>query len=109
MICLVCHEKEALTHELFGVLPCQDCQDRRRVFSLPTPSPIEMVGESIKNERNEFAASIVQPRNRYGELSKEYLDAHGTKGIKATKEEIKNARNIWDGAISPNLDITKSK
>jgi hypothetical protein len=68
-----------------------------------------MVGEQIRKERTEYAKSTLQPRNRYGELSREYIESYGTKGIKASKEEIKTAKYIWDGTVSRNVDLSKTK
>lgn len=108
IVCPVCYEEPADVQGVYGVLPGRNCKSRRSQNSIPVGT-VEMVGDSIKNERVEFASSIVQPRNRYGELSKEYLEAHGTKGIKTTPEEVKNAKYIWDKAISRNINIKKSK
>ena len=54
----------------------------------------EFTTQEIKNNRVKYFNSIVQPY-RNGELSKEYVDAHGTKGINATEKEIRNARDVW--------------
>lgn len=108
VVCPVCFNEKANRHPTFGILPGDKCKRRRENDTLPD-APVEMVGESIKGERIEFAKSIIQPRNSRGELSREYLTAYGTKGIKASEQEVKNARNIWDGAISNNIDITKAK
>ena len=55
----------------------------------------EFVPESIKDERQEYFNSIVQPY-RGDTLSKEYLEAHGTKGIDdVTQDEIDRAENTW--------------
>jgi hypothetical protein len=66
-----------------------------------------MTTESIKQQRREYQKSILQPR-REGVLSKEYLDTYGTKGIKATPEEVKKAEPVWEDSIdSENLQRTK--
>ena len=54
----------------------------------------ELVPEHIHDQRKEYFNSIVQPY-RGNDLSKEYIDAHGTKGIKATEKEVRNAKNVW--------------
>lgn len=59
---------------------------------------IEVTTNDIKQQRQEYAKSIVQPW-RDGYLSKEYLDVHGTKGIKVTPEEVKSAQNVWTEEI----------
>jgi len=57
-------------------------------------APLEMVPESVKEERKEYFNATLQPY-RQGELSKEYIEAHGTKGLNATKEEIKKSKYVW--------------
>jgi len=60
-----------------------------------TPSGAsEMVSEETEEGRKEYFNSLLQPY-RGGVLSKEYIEAHGTKGISATKEEVKKARYVW--------------
>lgn len=59
----------------------------------PSVKP-EFVPDRILNDRNEYFNSIVQPY-RQGQLSKEFIDRHGTKGINATPKEIAKAKNVW--------------
>lgn len=54
----------------------------------------EFIGEAAKEDRKKYFKSALQPY-RSGVLSKEYIDAHGTKGIKATQKQIRNAKNVW--------------
>jgi len=63
----------------------------RRYFK---PTEYEWVPERIKEERKEYFNSIVQPY-RHGELSREYIEANGTRGIKATPEEVRKSRYVW--------------
>ncbi len=105
--CPVCHIRKARTHPTYGILACNKCQMRREHQAIP--NPVEMVGDDIKQQRKDYTRSVIQPY-RQGELSKEYLDAYGTKGIKATPQEVRKARNVWTGdVISPNMDVTKTK
>lgn len=106
--CPVCRQENAILHPAYGILPGEKCNERRRKENRLPDIPIEMVGESIKRERKEYAKSIVQPYRR-GELSREYLEAYGTKGIKATPEEVKKAKYVWSDIISKNTDIKKTK
>lgn len=94
MKCLVCSLNEAIKHEIYGYLPCQSCQDRQAKYSQPNKS-VEMTTEAIKSSRKEYKDEIIQPF-REGVVSKEYIDIYGTQGINATKQEIKNAKNVWD-------------
>lgn len=108
-LCPVCHKNIANYNRVFGLLPCDECTLRRRKQALPNTGLAEMVGEDIKRSRQDYGKSAIQPYNSRGELSKEYVDAHGTKGIKATPQEIKNAKPIWDGVHSANYQIKKAK
>ncbi len=91
IICLNCNKYPATKDPRFGYLPCQICRDK--LTNKPSPKQ-ELTTDKIKNDRKEFKKDIYQPF-RNGQLSKEYVDAVGTKYIKATPEEIKNAKNIW--------------
>ena len=57
--------------------------------------PNEYVPESVENERKEYFNATLQPFRSGGELSKEYIEAHGTKGIDVTPEEVKRAKYVW--------------
>ncbi|SRR5258708_7890837 len=107
--CPVCKNEVALYSPTFGILPGKRCQERRSKNKLPDKA-VEMVGDSIKKERKEYAKSVVQPFASDGTLSKEYLEAHGgPKNIKVTEKDIKKAKYVWGGAISRNTDIKKAK
>ena len=54
----------------------------------------EFMPANVTDDRQEYFNSIVQPY-RDGKLSKEYLDAHGTKGIEASDKEIREAKPLW--------------
>jgi hypothetical protein len=78
----------------YGYLPCNECQEKHR--KLPKARPqIEWTSQEIKDMRKAHYDDIVQPF-RGGELSKEYVDRYGTKGIKTNKGEAKKARPVWD-------------
>lgn len=96
MLCLQCNQQDAVWNNVYGWLPCQTCT---RQPSIERFDSVEFITDSIKTQRKEFGKDIVQP-HRKGELSKEYVDAYGAqsaldKGF--TKEEVKRARNVWDG------------
>lgn len=105
-LCPVCHKEPANTHATWGVIPGSDCQRRRAANKLPD-HPIEFTSKSIKEGRKEYAKSALQPW-RSGELSKEYLQAYGTKGINPTAKEIKRAKNVWTD-VNKGVDIGRSK
>lgn len=105
--CPVCHKNKATIHPIYGVMACTSCKNKRSRNTLPSRQA-EMVGESIKNERREYAKSIIQPW-RSGVLSKEYLELYGTKNIKPTKKDLKNAKRVWSEIHSSNTDLKKTK
>ena len=53
-----------------------------------------MVGEDIKGQRKQYRGDILQPW-RSGILSKEYLTKYGSSGLDVSKDDIRNARNVW--------------
>ncbi len=55
---------------------------------------LEAVTGQIAEDREKYFNSTLQPY-RQGELSKEYIEAHGTKGIHVSKEEAKKAKYVW--------------
>lgn len=104
--CPSCRKKPALLHPALGVLPCESCKNRHS--QNPLPRQYEVVTESLRSERREYAKSAIQPF-RDGVLSKEYLDTYGDKAINVTEEQKKNARPVWDDIYSKNFDIKKTK
>ena len=92
-LCPVCKQYECKFDATLGVLPCQRCQDKRSGKKLS--STIEFTSEQIKQDRKKYQKDILQPF-RSGEISKEFIEQFGTKGITATKEEIKKAVNTTD-------------
>ena len=95
MICLNCNKNKAQNISPYGFLPCTECQEHQRQLSKPKKS-VEMTTDQVRNERKMYSKDILQPF-REGVLSKEYLKEYGTATIKATPEDIKNAKNVWSG------------
>jgi hypothetical protein len=93
MRCLVCNKGEAIKHYAFGYLPCKECQERHRSYGKPNKQ-IEFTTADIKDQRKAYSKDIVQPF-RKGDLSKEYIEQYGTKGIKVNSKEVKKARKVW--------------
>lgn len=96
IMCSSCAKREAIKHE-WGYLPCAYCTRRLRRELKPIKN-VEFTSASIKAERAEYAKSIIQPF-RNGELSKEYVELYGTKGIKATPDEAANAKYVWNDEV----------
>lgn len=90
--CPSCGKRPAILSN-YGLLNCIECRDRQARLSKPDYQ-IEFTSEDIKSQRREYFKSTIQPF-RSGELSKEYLEVHGTKGIQASAEEIANAKPVW--------------
>lgn len=105
MLCTVCRKGEANKSSIYGLLPCDDCQKRRS--KQPLPQSTEIIPESLRNDRKEHARSILQPY-RNGQLSKEFIDTYGTEFVKASPEEIKNAKPQYRDIYSENFDIKKT-
>lgn len=90
--CLKCNENEAPYDPFLGFLVCTSCRlHTRRNEGLP----FEFTTESIKQSRKEFADDILQS-SRDGVLSRERLEKYGTRGIKVTPEQVKNAEYVWN-------------
>lgn len=107
-MCPVCKQHEAIFDSTLQlVLPCLSCQEKRKDNELP--HPVEMVGESIKKERQTYAKSIIQPFNRFGDFSAEYYESYGTKGVKVTPKQVKNRKRIWDKDFTRNVDLKATK
>lgn len=92
-LCLKCNSNQAPTHPTLGYLLCASCSTD--TVNITTHLPYEFVPDSLKQSRKEYAKDILQS-SRDGVLSQERLDAYGTRGLKVTPEQIKNARYIWN-------------
>jgi len=70
------------------------------------PSKPEFVPPRVKEQRNEFAKSLLQP-TRGGEWSKEYIDAFGTKNLNITEKEARNAKPVWKDILPSQWEKSK--
>lgn len=76
----------------YVIFECPRCHARMDVhFSTGYP---EMVPERVKEDRRAHFKSLIQPY-RNGQLSREYVEAYGTKGIRATKDEVRRSKYVW--------------
>lgn len=91
--CLNCNKEDATYDQRLGFLPCEKCLRRQAQFKRPDV-PVELTTAAIRDARKEYKKDIIQPL-RDGEYSKEYIEAYGSKHIKATGDEIKKARPVW--------------
>ena len=94
-LCLNCLKGKSILHPRLGYLPCRSCQNKT---TIKPQRQEELPGESIKQQRKEYRDDMLQPW-REGQLSKEYIEKHGTENIKVTPEEVKNAKNVWTGDL----------
>jgi hypothetical protein len=86
------NKKAGFVDGVFTDLYCDRCAG---IASFVSP---EWIPDRIREERVKYAKDIVQPW-RNGQLSKEYIEHNGTKGIKVTPEQIKNAKYVWKGDV----------
>lgn len=91
MKCPSCRTNDAQYDPIYHYLPCKDCQT-----TTSTPKATEIIPNRLKEDRKAYHDYTIQPF-REGRLSKEYVDKYGTKHIKVTEKEVKNARRVWDG------------
>lgn len=92
MLCPNCNQNKATNDKRLGLLPCKRCQN---LSTTGLRKHQELTTDFIKNQRKEYKDDMLQPW-REGILSKEYIQTHGTKGIKVTSQEIAKARNVWN-------------
>lgn len=90
MICLSCNKRKARRVEPYGYLPCLNCIRRQRTYQ--AKETIEITTGEIKESRKKYKDDILQ-KFRGDTASKEYISLYGSAGL--TKEQIKNARNVW--------------
>lgn len=91
MLCIVCQSKPAIKHPSLGYLSCLTCRTTNKKPTLP----YEFQLDSVKQSRREYDKDILQS-SRDGVLSQERLDTYGTRGLKVTPEQVKNARYVWN-------------
>ncbi len=90
MKCPSCNERESPIHPQYGVVWCEECKKKYKRIG----KSIEIVDESTKEDRKKYFKSLLQPYRR-GQLSREYIEAHGTKGINPTPEEVRKSKHVW--------------
>jgi hypothetical protein len=75
-------------------MPCKSCRNKQKQIS-KINQPVEMTSSGIIEERMKYSEDLIQPY-RDGKVSKEYIEKYGTDRIKADREEIRTATNVWD-------------
>ena len=106
--CPVCLKGKAQMHKIYGVLPCEVCEEEsERVSTLN--NVFEFTSPSIKNDRKERAGSMLQPYVD-GVLSREFIERHGTSRLEGvTKKDIKEAKYVYKGRMTRHHRIPDSK
>ena len=110
----------AETSHFVGVmeLECDDCMHARwqreeQQPRKPKSLPLEMVPDSVKEERKKFVTDQIQS-HRQGEMSREFVEAYPeqVKGMLkegvVTHEDVKKSKYVWKGDI-PNWENRKKK
>jgi len=90
--CPDCNINEAEMNPQYGLIACLSCREQTTRMSERT---YEFVPEHIKEERISHKDQTEQPF-RNGQLNKRYVELYGTKYIKVTDEEVKNAKYVYD-------------
>ncbi len=93
-LCIACNKEPAILSSVHGYLPCASCGKGKKTTQL-----YEFAQDSVKESRKKYAKDIIQS-SRDGVLSKERLEAYGTKGLKVTQEQIDSAEYTW-GELEP--------
>lgn len=94
MKCTVCNTREAITHKMYGILPCSQCSNELTHLAHPSRHLTELTSETVKEDRKSCADDILQPF-RGGYPSKEFVDKYGTDGIHLSEYDKKNIRPVW--------------
>lgn len=90
--CISCGKQGAVLDRVYGYLDCEECRERDQIS--PDTATHEFTSSSVKNGRLEYMRSHLQPFVN-GALSREYVEAFGTKGISVTKKDVKEARYVY--------------
>lgn len=94
MKCPTCRKGKAIIDNLYGVLPCDLCQEKNRQTAKPKMG-VEFTSDSIREQRKEYSKSILQPYIG-GKLSKEYIEEYGTGSLAdVSKRDIRNAKYVY--------------
>ena len=98
--CPICHFNDAITHAIYGVLPCLDCRKRQdRLFYQRTTHLPEFTTDDIRDQRKAYADDIEQPHYK-GQLNKRWVEINGEQAARNqgySSKEIKNARYVYNG------------
>lgn len=87
-MCPTCQKRPGVQDPNYGLTSCLECRSGKLFTSA------EIIPERIREDRKAHKDDMIQPFNR-GHLSKEYITKYGTKNIKVTDREVKNAKNVW--------------
>lgn len=104
--CPECDKNNALVDPVYGITACKSCQDKSEPLNFEYH---EFTSGSIKEQRKEYSRAMLQPYVN-GVLSREFVEAHGTSKLAGvTKQDIKNAKYVYQGKIKRHHKIGESK
>jgi hypothetical protein len=89
--CPYCDENPVKIDGIYGVVPCDECQKRTKDKAPLSGVKYELVPESVKESRKEYAKSLIQPY-REGDFSKEYKEAYPIRSKEMVKDGIISQR-----------------
>ena len=95
--CPSCQQEKALIDNEYGVLPGVNCQNE--VSNIPKPTQkatYDFASPITKQQRKEYAKSMLQPYTGDGILSREYVEAWGIDKLAGvTKQDVKNSKYVY--------------
>ena len=100
--CVLCHRIHASFNWRYGEYETTD--GRRYGWFCDkwfTPTHPEFMPQRVKDDRNKWAKSIMQPY-RGGTASQEYIDTYGTKRI--NPKDVKRAKPVWKDILPMNWE-----
>jgi hypothetical protein len=91
-----------------GRVVVYECPRCHKQTSIPIRrGSVEFVSQETKNQRQEFAKSLIQPW-RGGHPSREFMEAYPKQASKMfSKKEQRTAKNVWKDTLPSNWEKTK--
>ena len=79
--CPKCNKNEAIIDRTYGVLPCQECQDKDEQFALKEKPEFTTISKSnrVTTDRDKHAKDILQPFEHKGRISRDFAKAYPDK------------------------------
>jgi len=90
--CPRCNKGNAITHNIYGILPCESCQAEDEKNHLQTQPEFYSISKHnrVTEQRDKHAKDILQPFEKRGEASPDFAKAYPTKvDDYYTKDQLK--------------------